>query len=63
MDPVKAGTTQPVKAAEAPKPVAQAKKPEAQREATVAEKAPEQAPRPTTNTRGEAIGRLLNVSA
>jgi hypothetical protein len=63
MDPVKARTTPPVKAPEAPKRAEQQAKPEVKAEAVVAKKAPEQAPRPTTNTRGEALGRLLNVSA
>ena len=63
MEPVNAGTTQPVKAPEATKRVAQQSKPQDKPEAVAATKPPEQAPRPTTNTRGEALGRLLNVSA
>jgi hypothetical protein len=63
MDPVKAGTDRPVKAPEATKRAAQQSTPQVKPEAVAAKKAPEQAPRPTTNTRGEALGRLLNVSA
>ncbi len=63
MDPVKAGKAQPVKAPEASKRVAQAAKPEGRPEAVATNKTPEPAPRPTTNTRGETLGRLLNVSA
>ena len=63
MDPVKAGTPRPVKAPEATKRAAQPPAPEVKSEAVAAKKAPEQAPRPTNNTRGESLGRLLNVSA
>jgi hypothetical protein len=63
MDPVKAGKAQAVNAPEAPKRVSQQPKPESKPEVVAAKKSPEQAPRPTTNTRGETLGRLLNVSA
>jgi hypothetical protein len=63
MDPVKAGTAQPVKAPEAPKRAAQQGKPEVSADAAAAKKPPEAAARPTTNTRGETLGRVLNVSA
>jgi hypothetical protein len=63
MDPVKAGSARPVKPPEATKRAAQQSKPEVKPEAVAAKKTPEQAPRPTTNTRGEQLGRLLNASA
>jgi hypothetical protein len=63
MDPVKARTASPVKAPEATKRAAQKSAPEVKPEAVATKKAQEQAPRPTTNTRGEALGRLLNASA
>ncbi len=63
MDPVKAGTAQPVKAPEATKRTPQQSKPDVKPEAVAAKKSTEQAPRPTTNTRGEALGRVLNASA
>jgi hypothetical protein len=63
MDPVKAGTAQPVKAPEAPKRAAQQARPETSSEAVAAKKPPEPAARPTTNMRGETLGRVLNVSA
>jgi hypothetical protein len=63
MDPVKAGTAQAVKAPEAPKRATQQAKPDASPEAVAAKKTPDPAPRPTTNTRGETLGRVLNVSA
>jgi hypothetical protein len=63
MDPVKARTSNPVKAPEATKRTDQQSRPETKPDPVVAKKAPDQAPRPTTNTRGESLGRLLNVSA
>jgi hypothetical protein len=63
MEAVKAGAAQPVKAPEATKRATQQSKPEAKPVAAVAPKTYEQAPRPTTNTRGETLGRHLNVSA
>jgi hypothetical protein len=63
MDPVKSSSTQPVKALEATKRSAQQAKPENKPEAVAAKKAYEQAPKPTTNTRGETLGRHLNVTA
>jgi hypothetical protein len=63
MDPVKAGSASPVKPPEATKRAAQQSKSEVKPEAVDAKKKPEQTPRPTTNTRGEELGRLLNVSA
>ena len=63
MEAVKAQPAQPVKAVEAPKRVDQHTKPEEKPEAVAAKKALEQAQRPTTNTRGETLGRHLNVTA
>jgi hypothetical protein len=63
MDPVSAKSAQPVKAPEATKRQTQQDKPEAKPEAVAAKKAYEQQPRPTTNTRGETLGRYLNVTA
>jgi hypothetical protein len=64
MDPVKAKSAQPVKAPEAAKRVTQQEdKPQAKPEAVAAKKAYEQPPRTTTNTRGETLGRHLNVTA
>jgi hypothetical protein len=62
MDPVSAKPAQPVKAPEATKRQMQ-DKPEAKPEAASAKKAYEQQPRTTTNTRGETLGRHLNVTA
>jgi hypothetical protein len=63
MDPVKAAPAQPVKAPEAAKRDTQQAKPESKPQPVVAKTAYEQAPKPTTNTRGEVLGRHLNASA
>lgn len=63
MDPVKAAPAQPVKAPEAAKRTTQQLQQESKPEPVAAKKAPDPAPKPTTNTRGETLGRLLNVSA
>lgn len=63
MDPVKARTSTPVKEPEAPKRAVKPEAQEAKPDAVATQKATEQAQRPTTNTRGETLGRLLNVSA
>lgn len=64
MDAVKAKSSPPVQATQAPKrtDTNQQSNQAAQADA-VAKKATEQAPRPTTNTRGETLGRHLNVTA
>jgi hypothetical protein len=63
MDAVTAKPAQPVKAPEAPKRPTQQAKSDAAPEANATQKAAEQTPRPTTNTRGETLGRHLNVTA
>lgn len=65
MDAVKAKSPQPSQALQAAKrPEAVAKpKQEVKPEVVAAQKKPEQQPRPTTNTRGETLGRHLNVTA
>lgn len=64
MEAVKASPNQPVKAPEASKRTERQNKPETNPDTVAAKKADEHAPqRATTNTRGETIGRLLNVRA
>lgn len=64
MQAVKASPSQAVTAAEASKRTRQKDKPEAKPDAAAAKKTQEQPPpRPTTNTRGEALGQLLNARA
>jgi hypothetical protein len=64
MDPVKAKPVQALKAAEAPKRTAQQSQATPSPDAVAAKKAAEQATRPTTtNTRGETLGRHVNVTA
>ena len=63
MDPVKAKPVQAVKAPEAPKRSPQQTQASPSPDAVAAKKATDQAARPTTNTRGETLGRHLNVTA
>lgn len=63
MDSVKGKLTVPVKAAEPPKRTAQQQKPETKPEPVALKHSTVQAPKPTTNTRGETLGRHLNVTA
>lgn len=63
MEPVKSSAVQAPKAPEAPKRVTERAKPQAQAEVIAAKKPAEPAPRTTTNTRGETLGRHLNVTA
>jgi hypothetical protein len=63
MDPVKASASQALKATEASKRPSQQAKSDVNPDAVAAKKAAEQAARPTTNTRGETLGRHLNVTA
>jgi hypothetical protein len=63
MDPVKASPVQALKAPEAAKRQAQQAQSNPSPDAVAAKKAAEQASRSTTNTRGETLGRHLNVTA
>jgi hypothetical protein len=63
MDPVKAKPVQSLKASEAPKRPSQQTQANPNPDAAAAKKAADQASRPTTNTRGETLGRHLNVTA
>ena len=63
MDPVKANPVQAVKPPEAPKRSTQQAQANPSPDAVAAKRAAEQAARPTTNTRGETLGRHLNVTA
>lgn len=64
MQAAKASPSQPIQAAEAGKRTERRTQAEAKPDALAAKKAEEPTPpRATTNTRGEMIGRLLNVRA
>lgn len=63
MEPVKSGAVQSAKAPEAPKRVTEQAKPPAKPAVVATQKPVEQPPRTTTNTRGETLGRHLNVTA
>jgi hypothetical protein len=64
MQAVKSSPSQAVQRTEPAKRTERQTKPDAQTQAATAKKAEEQTPpRATVNTRGEMVGRLLNVSA
>lgn len=63
MDPVKAQSAQQLKAPAAAQRPTQQSKPVTSSEASADKKPVQQSPKPTTNTRGETLGRHLNVTA